>query len=69
MYDIFRFDSIREGLAFIAVQLAIMSIAMIYEYRRKELEEKQLDLESLIFDIEMLVKHKYKCWGKEQRTN
>ncbi|KUO73086.1 MAG: hypothetical protein APF77_20685 [Clostridia bacterium BRH_c25] len=59
MHDIFRFGTIREGLVFIAVQLFILSIALLYEYRRKWLEKKQMDLRSLIFDIEMLAKHKH----------
>ncbi|HYF82481.1 MAG TPA: hypothetical protein VEB00_05580 [Clostridia bacterium] len=61
MYGFFRFSSIREGLIFIAVQFAILAIAILYEYRRKDLEEKQKDLRSLIFDIEMLAKHKHKA--------
>ncbi|HYE81667.1 MAG TPA: hypothetical protein VEG39_05805 [Clostridia bacterium] len=59
MHDIFRFGSIREGLAFIAVQLAILAVALLYENRRRWLEEKQTDLRSLIFDLEMLAKHKH----------
>ena len=59
MHDFFRFGSIREGLVFIAVQSVILAIALFYEYRKKALEEKQMDLKSLIFDIEMLVKHKH----------
>ena len=61
MYGFFRFNSIREGLIFIAVHFAILAIAILYEYRRKDLEEKQKDLRSLIFDIEMLAKHKHKA--------
>lgn len=57
MYGFFRFNSIREGLIFIAVQSVILTIALLYEYRRKRLEEKQKDLKSLIFDIEMFTKH------------
>ncbi|KUO74199.1 MAG: hypothetical protein APF77_21025 [Clostridia bacterium BRH_c25] len=67
MHDIFRFGSIEEGLAFIAVQLAILSIALVYEYRWKQLEKKQLDLESLIFDIEMYAKHRHKRLGARLR--
>lgn len=54
MHELLRFGSIEEGLAFIAVQLAILSVAMLYEYRRKELEKKQRDLES--------AKHKFRRW-------
>ena len=61
MYGFFRFNSIREGLIFIAVQSAILTIALLYEYQRKRLEKKQEDLKSLIFDIEMLTEHKHKC--------
>lgn len=59
MHDFFRFGSISEGLIFIAAQSIILAVALFYEYRRKALEEKQKDLKSLIFDIEMLVKHKH----------
>ena len=59
MHDFFRFGSIKEGLVFIAVQSVILAIALLYEYWRKALEEKQKDFKSLIFDIEMLVKHKH----------
>ena len=58
MYGLFRFNSIREGLIFIAVQLVILSIVLLYDYRRKQLEKKQRDLKDLIFDIEMFIKHK-----------
>ncbi len=60
MYGLFRFNSIGEGLVFIAVQSVILVIALFYEYRRKQLEKKQKELRSLIFDIEMLTKHKHK---------
>ncbi|KUO70291.1 MAG: hypothetical protein APF77_04455 [Clostridia bacterium BRH_c25] len=60
MHDIFRFGSIMEGLVFIAVQSVILAVVLFYEYRRKALEEKQKDLKSLIFDLEMYVKHKHK---------
>ncbi|MHB1395010.1 MAG: hypothetical protein ACYCYE_18530 [Clostridia bacterium] len=61
MGGFFRFNSIREGLIFIAVQLVILTVTLLYEYRRKQLEKKQEDLKSLIFDIEMLTEHKHKC--------
>ncbi len=60
MHDFFMFGSISEGFVFIAAQLVILAVALFYEYRRKDLEEKQKDLRSLIFDIEMLTKHKYR---------
>jgi hypothetical protein len=55
----FRFNSIREGLIFIAALSAILTVALLYEYRRKQLEKKQKDLKSLIFDIEILTEHKH----------
>lgn len=61
MYDLFRFNSIREGLVFIAIQLVILGIALFYEYRRKQLEKKQKELRSFIFDIEMHTKRKHNC--------
>lgn len=60
MYDFLRFGSIEEGLAFIAVQLALLTAIVFFEYRRKELEEKQRELEDLIFDIEMYARNKCK---------
>ena len=59
MYGLFRFNSIREGLIFIAINSAILAVALLYEYRRKRLEKKQRDLKDLIFDIEMFIKHKH----------
>jgi hypothetical protein len=59
MYGFFRFNSIREGLIFIAALSAILTVALLYEYRRKQLEKKQKDLKSLIFDIEILTEHKH----------
>jgi len=47
MCSFFRFNSIKEGLVFIAVQSVILAIALFYEYRRKQLEKKQKELESL----------------------
>lgn len=41
MHELFWFDSISEGLVFIAAQLVILAIALFYEYRRKVIEEKQ----------------------------
>lgn len=40
MHYFIRFESIEEGLGFIAVQLTILAVALFCECRRKELEEK-----------------------------
>ncbi len=61
MCGFYRFSSIREGLIFIAVLSAILTLALLYEYRRKQLEKKQEDPKSLIFDIEILAEQKNKC--------
>ena len=61
MCGFYRFSSIREGLIFIAVLLVILTVTLLYEYRRIRLEKKQEELKSLIFGIEMLAEHKNKC--------
>jgi len=58
MYDFCRFNSIRDVFIFVAINLVIMTIALLYDYRRKQLEKKQKDLKSLISNIEKLTKHK-----------
>ena len=58
MHDAFRFNSIREGLIFITINSVILAIALLYDYRRKQLEKKQKHLKSLISDIEKHTNHK-----------
>jgi hypothetical protein len=57
MYDVFRFNSIGQGLAFIVIQSFFLAIVLIFEYRRNKLEKKQQELKDLIFEIKMLKKH------------
>ena len=40
MYGFYGFSSIREGLIFIAVLSVLLSIVLLYDYRRKQLEKK-----------------------------
>ena len=58
MYDFLRFNSIREGLIFIAINSVILAITLYYEYRRKQLEKKHRHMKSLIYGIEKYTNHK-----------
>jgi hypothetical protein len=58
MHDAFRFNSIGEGLVFIGVMSVFLSIALYYDYRRKQLKKEHKCLRSLISDIEKLTNHK-----------
>ena len=52
MYGFYGFSSIREGIIFIAVNSVLLAIALLYDYRRKQLEKKHKELK-LISDKEM----------------